>query len=61
MPTVLATENALRLLELAGRRDVPVHQGSLTSLKGAEKERIADFVHGQDGFGNVFLPPPQAR
>jgi hypothetical protein len=30
-----------------------VAQGSLTSLRGALKERIADFVHGTDGFGNT--------
>jgi inosine-uridine nucleoside N-ribohydrolase len=40
---------------------VPVAQGSLKSLKGNEKERIADFVHGQDGFGNIFLPEPQVQ
>lgn len=32
---------------------VPVAQGALTSLKGVAKERIADFVHGSDGFGNT--------
>ncbi|RMZ53177.1 hypothetical protein APUTEX25_005166 [Auxenochlorella protothecoides] len=33
--------------------NVPVAQGALTSLKGVAKERIADFVHGSDGFGNT--------
>lgn len=23
--------------------------------------RIADFVHGDDGLGNVFLPPPSSK
>ena len=32
---------------------VPVVEGSHTSLRGAAKERIADFVHGSDGFGNT--------
>ena len=28
-------------------------QGATTSLVGVTKERIADFVHGSDGFGNT--------
>ena len=32
---------------------IPVSQGSLTSLNGAMKPRVADFVHGTDGFGNL--------
>lgn len=58
VPTVLATENAIRLREMVGQA-VPVVQGSLKSLRGMEKERIADFVHGKDGFGNSFLPAPK--
>lgn len=38
---------------------VPVCQGALKSLKGAAKERIADFVHGSDGFGNTGQPAPK--
>lgn len=36
---------------------VPVAQGSMTGLSGAVKQRVADFVHGTDGFGN--LPEPR--
>jgi uridine nucleosidase len=32
---------------------VPVAQGSLTTLQGLAKQRVADFVHGADGFGNL--------
>ncbi|KAL6779784.1 hypothetical protein ACKKBG_A13710 [Auxenochlorella protothecoides x Auxenochlorella symbiontica] len=53
VPTSMATRNALHLRALAHRPDVPVAQGALTSLKGVAKERIADFVHGSDGFGNT--------
>ena len=28
-------------------------QGSLTTLQGLSKTRVADFVHGADGFGNL--------
>jgi uridine nucleosidase len=57
VPTSMATANALRLVARAGRPDVPVVEGSHTSLRGVTKERIADFVHGSDGFGNTQQPP----
>ena len=53
VPTKLASANALRLVHIAGREDVPVVEGAHTSLRGVAKERIADFVHGDDGFGNT--------
>ncbi|KAK9734273.1 hypothetical protein RND81_04G127800 [Saponaria officinalis] len=52
-----ATRNALLLCEIAGRPDVPVAEGSNEPLKGGEP-RVADFVHGTDGLGNISLPPP---
>ncbi|KAG2502004.1 hypothetical protein HYH03_000500 [Edaphochlamys debaryana] len=62
VPTALATANALRLLERAGLEGVPVAQGAARSLKaGTDVERIADFVHGADGFGDVGLPQPKGR
>jgi uridine nucleosidase len=57
VPTTMATRNALRLVHIAGREDVPVIEGAHTSIKGISKERIADFVHGSDGFGNTNQPP----
>lgn len=53
VPTTMATHNATYLTQLAGRSDVPVVEGAHTSLRGVAKERIADFVHGSDGFGNT--------
>ncbi|MEL6718001.1 MAG: nucleoside hydrolase, partial [Bacteroidota bacterium] len=56
----LATVNALRLLDLAGRSDIPV-------AKGASKPLVDDFlggaqfVHGDDGQGNVFQPESNNR
>ncbi|XP_010683768.2 uridine nucleosidase 1 [Beta vulgaris subsp. vulgaris] len=55
-----ATKNALLLCEIAGRPDVPVAEGSLGPLKGGIP-RVADFVHGSDGLGNIYLPPPKAK
>lgn len=53
VPTVKSTQNALGLLELAGRNDVPVAKGSDCTFTGDPKTRIADFVHGNDGLGNT--------
>ncbi|KAF8397849.1 hypothetical protein HHK36_016774 [Tetracentron sinense] len=55
-----ATRNALLLCEIAGRPGVPVVEGSHEPLKGG-KPRVADFVHGSDGLGNVFLSPPKEK
>lgn len=58
--TEIATRNALLLCEIAGRENVPVAEGSSEPLKGGTP-RVADFVHGEDGLGNTFLPPPKAK
>lgn len=36
-------------------------EGSHKSLRGAAKERIADFVHGSDGFGNTNPPLAEVK
>lgn len=38
-----------------------MHEGAHKSLRGAPKERIADFVHGTDGFGNTRPPLAEVR
>jgi len=53
------TANALRVLELAGREDVPV-------AAGADRPRIrelfvASHVHGETGLDGPALPPPRGR
>ncbi|GKU98348.1 hypothetical protein SLEP1_g11363 [Rubroshorea leprosula] len=55
-----ATRNALLLCEITGCPDVPVAEGSPEPLKGG-RPRVADFVHGSDGLGNIFLPTPKAK
>ncbi|XP_057777910.1 probable uridine nucleosidase 2 [Salvia miltiorrhiza] len=57
--TTLATRNALHLLEIAGRTDIPVAEGSHVTITKGTKLRIADFVHGTDGLGNQNFPPPE--
>lgn len=55
-----ASRNALLLCEIAGRPDIPVAEGSPEPLKGGIP-RVADFVHGCDGLGNIYLPPPNMK
>ncbi|KAL6574977.1 Uridine nucleosidase 1 [Orobanche minor] len=55
-----ATRNALILCELAGRPDVPVSEGNPEPLKRG-RPRIADFVHGSNGLGNIPIPPPKSK
>lgn len=54
--TELATANALRLLDIAGRPDIPVAPGAADPLCVPYSGPVA-FVHGEDGQGNVDLPP----
>ncbi|GAB2300701.1 Uridine nucleosidase 1 [Dionaea muscipula] len=55
-----ATRNSLLLCEIVGCPDLPVAEGSPEPLKGG-KPRIADFVHGSDGLGQINLPPPRTK
>jgi pyrimidine-specific ribonucleoside hydrolase len=56
----LTTENALRVLHLAGRSDVPVAAGARAPLIHPQPAR-AGHVHGAEGLGGVQLPPSPAR
>jgi inosine-uridine nucleoside N-ribohydrolase len=51
------TANALRVLELAGRRDVPVAAGAPRPL--VRDPFVAAYVHGETGLDGPDLPPPQ--
>ncbi|HEY7092752.1 MAG TPA: nucleoside hydrolase [Ktedonobacterales bacterium] len=51
------TRNALALLELAGRGDVPAARGADRPL--LRPAVYADYVHGRNGVGDVELPQPQ--
>jgi pyrimidine-specific ribonucleoside hydrolase len=53
------TDNALRVLHLAGRSDVPVAAGAAESLIHPQAGR-AGHVHGTAGLGGVTLPPSPA-
>ncbi len=55
-PLAKTTANALRLLELAGRTEIPVHAGLARPLMG-EARPESDY-HGRDGMGDTGLPAP---
>lgn len=48
--------NALRILEVAGRTDIPVYRGAWRPL--LKEPMDASWVHGQDGLGDAGLPVP---
>ena len=53
------TANALRVLELAGRTEIPVAAGADRPLVRAP--RVAAEVHGETGLDGTDLPPPTTR
>jgi purine nucleosidase len=55
----LTTANALRILELAGRPDVPVYPGASRPL--LRPLRTAEYICGPDGLEGAGLPPPKIR
>ncbi len=50
------TANALRILEFAGRADVPVHAGADTPF--VRERDVAAHVHGESGLDGPTLPDP---
>jgi inosine-uridine nucleoside N-ribohydrolase len=53
------TRNALTLLEVAGRTDIPVYQGTARPL--TREPNFAKFIHGENGLGNVEIAPSSLR
>jgi purine nucleosidase len=53
----LAAANVCRVLDAAGRTDVPVAVGLSGPVAPAPELRKVDFIHGADGLGNANLPP----
>jgi inosine-uridine nucleoside N-ribohydrolase len=50
------TANAVRVLDLVGRDDIPVHAGADRPL--VRERFVADYVHGETGMDGPDLPPP---
>lgn len=53
------TRNALKVLELAGRSDIPVVRGAEAPLE--RKLRTAPHVHGESGLDGPDLPEPSTQ
>ncbi|MDH5439083.1 MAG: nucleoside hydrolase [Candidatus Bathyarchaeota archaeon] len=53
------TKNALRILELMDRKDVPAAKGASRPLK--RELHTAEHVHGKDGLGDSGLPEPKIK
>lgn len=51
------TRNALAILELAERNDIPVYQGVSHPLE--RQQEYANDFHGDNGMGNICLPKPK--
>lgn len=56
VPIDKVTTNALALVELSGRRDVPVYQGAVRPM--VNRLVTAEHVHGPTGLDGADLPPP---
>jgi inosine-uridine nucleoside N-ribohydrolase len=52
-------ENALRMVSLAGRCDIPVAAGAQHPL--FQKLVTAEFWHGKNGLANIELPPSKCK
>lgn len=59
VPLALTTRNALKICELAGRSDVPVHAGAAAPLH--RPLVTAEEVHGDSGLDGPDLPEPTMR
>jgi pyrimidine-specific ribonucleoside hydrolase len=59
LPLETTTRNALRVLALAGREDVPVAAGAARPLV-VRRDRDAAVVHGTDGLGGAPAPESSA-
>jgi inosine-uridine nucleoside N-ribohydrolase len=51
------TANAIRVLEFAGRNEIPVAAGADRPL--VREQYVASYVHGETGLDGPDLPPPQ--
>jgi len=56
VPLNLTATNALKIVELAGRHEVPVHAGCARPL--ARPLVTAEYVHGETGLDGADLPQP---
>ena len=59
VPLELTLPNALRMVELAGRTDIPVAAGAKTPL--IRRLVTATYAHGENGLGGAVFPEPTTK
>jgi len=59
VPLDLTLPNALRMVEIAGRTDIPVAAGAKAPL--VRRLVTATYVHGQNGLDGVVFPEPKIK
>jgi purine nucleosidase len=59
VPLELSLPNALRMVEIAGRTDIPVAVGAKTPLQ--RRLITATYAHGENGLGGAVFPAPKLK
>jgi inosine-uridine nucleoside N-ribohydrolase len=59
VPLELSLPNALRMVEIAGRTDIPVAAGAKTPLQ--RRLITATYAHGENGLGGAVFPAPKIK
>jgi inosine-uridine nucleoside N-ribohydrolase len=59
VPLELTLPNALRMVEIAGRTDIPVAAGARAPL--VRRLVTASYVHGENGLGGAVFPEPTTK
>jgi pyrimidine-specific ribonucleoside hydrolase len=59
VPLELTLPNALRLVEIAGRTDIPIAAGARAPLM--RRLVTASYVHGENGLGGAVFPEPTTK
>jgi len=59
VPLTLTLPNTLRMVEIAGRTDIPVAAGAATPL--VRNLITASYVHGTNGLGEADFPEPKMK
>ena len=59
VPLELTLPNALRMVEIAGRTDIPVAAGAKAPL--VRRLVTAAYVHGENGLGGTVFPEPRTK
>jgi inosine-uridine nucleoside N-ribohydrolase len=59
VPLELTLPNALRMVEIAGRTDIPVAAGAKVPL--TRRLVTAAYAHGENGLGGAVFPEPKSK